>query len=882
MSMTSMEQTQDDTENGETTPPPKKPLGLGVGAKLYLSIGSMFVITVVAALVSIWAFGELKRAMESFAGEAIPAIKTSLHMSAESAGIAAKAPEIVTAKNDEERAATESEIATLIKKLEDEVRSLGALDETVKTQKLDMVTSFHGGIIALGEKMREKEAVEARITQKVTEMLSAHQDFLKDLSPLVDDANFNLVITSEDTVDSSSKLIKSLLEGEVSYLQAGLRVDASLRELLALLIRTAANTELEAIGPLEDAFVAIRKTVREYETQLPESEAAQSLKEFTENLISLGEGEYSAFAIRFKELDYNQSLSFQQTLDLKSKREALDARLAELEGQFKTMVEPVIDDATFNLAVGGDNLNANIRKTITGLVNGDVAKLQSMLQLAAEANLMAGLLNSGATAPDISALNVLSGRFNAAKGAVETAITAFRERVQNDTIPQLAGQIVSYGTGEESVFALREAQLEIEAAAVSALDDNRTASEIIQKEFASLVADAETAAAASESSALSTIDDSENLLFVMVGISAVAGLLIGWLLVSRQVVQRISGLAGTMGVIADGDLDTDVDTSGGDEITTMARTVEIFRDNGREVERLREEQQRAEARSAEERRQAMLNLADTFEQSVKAIVDQVGLSAREMEKSSEGMVNSSEQVKMESSGVLTIAETTSNNVNTVAAAAEELSASVQEISTNISETSRVAQMAADKAQDTDRIVTSLDEESQKIGEVVKLITDIAEQTNLLALNATIEAARAGDAGKGFAVVASEVKNLATQTAKATEEISAQINAVQMNTNQAVDAIREIGNLIGDMTEKMVAVSSAVEEQGASTDEIARSTSEAAQSTGQVSATMNGMMNVAGEAGTAADQVLSAAKGVAGQAQSLDREVKTFLQKVRSE
>ncbi|MEP0454122.1 MAG: methyl-accepting chemotaxis protein, partial [Roseibium sp.] len=187
-----------------------------------------------------------------------------------------------------------------------------------------------------------------------------------------------------------------------------------------------------------------------------------------------------------------------------------------------------------------------------------------------------------------------------------------------------------------------------------------------------------------------------------------------------------------------------------------------------------------------------------------------------------------------------------------------------------------------KAQDTDRIVTSLDTESQKIGEVVKLITDIAEQTNLLALNATIEAARAGDAGKGFAVVASEVKNLATQTAKATEEISAQIGAVQTNTNQAVDAIREIGNLIGDMTEKMMAVSSAVEEQGASTDEIARSTSEAAQSTGQVSTTMNGMMTVAGEAGTAADHVLSAAKGVAGQAQSLDREVKTFLEKVRSD
>ncbi|MEO9901401.1 HAMP domain-containing protein, partial [Nisaea sp.] len=630
--MSSTEQTYQHADTAEISAQTSNRSGIGVGGKLYLSIGSMFVITVAAALVAIWAFGELKRAMDGFAGEAIPAIKTSLYMSAESAAIAAKAPEIVNAQTQEERAATESEIEALIAKLKEEVRSLGALDETAKKQKLDLIASFHGGIIALGDKMQEKEAIEARITEKVTGMLQAHQEFLKVLSPLVDDANFNLVITSEDTVDSSSKLIKSLLEGEVNALQAGLRVGTNVRELLALMARTSANTDLEGISPLAERFEAIVATVREYETLLPETEAAQALKDYTEMLITLGEGDDSAFAIRFKELDYNQSLTFQETLDLKAKREALDAKLAELEELFKVKVEPVIDDATFNLAIGGDDLNANISKTINGLVNGDVARLQSMLQLAAEANLLAGLLNSGASAPDISALNVLSGRFSAAKGAVEAAIAVFKEKVDNDAIPELTAQIVSYGTGDNSVFALRQSQLEIDTASLTALDESRAASETIQREVASLVSEAETAAATSESAALSTLEESQNLLFVMVGISAVAGILIGWLLVSRQVVSRIAGLATTMGVIADGNLETDVDTSGSDEITTMARTVEIFRDNGREVERLREEQQRAEARSAEERRQAMLNLADTFEQSVKAIVDQVGLSAQNMEK----------------------------------------------------------------------------------------------------------------------------------------------------------------------------------------------------------------------------------------------------------
>ena len=880
--MTSIDQIENTDDANAEMPAGKRRYGLGVGGKLYVAIGGMFLITVVAATVAIWAFGDLRKAMNSFAGEAIPAIKSSLQMAAEGVTIAARAPEIVTAGNSEERTAVQDEISELLSKLETQVSALSALNDEQRQQNIDLIGTFRTGVQQLGEKMADKEQIAAQVDEDVAAMLTTHQNFLRELTPLVTEANADLVTTSDATVEKSSSLIDSLLKGEVNAMQAGLRLGSSIREVLAIMARTEVGSDPEGVAPMEEHFKETSNDIQNAMALLPSTDAAAALKAFTQDLMSLGEGENSAFAIRFQELDFSKSLSFQETLALKKKREDLNTKLNSLEASFTSMIEPVIDEATSNLEIGGRDLNATISDTINGLVHGNMARLQSMLQLAAEANLMAGLLNAAANAQDTESLATLSGRYDAAKGAADTAIDIFSERVGNPEIAELAGKIVAFGTGTNSVFALRQRQLEIDAEAVQALAESRATSEDIQQGMKQIVAEAEVIAAESENRALNNITDSQNLLFIMVGGSAVAGLLIGWFLVSRQVVSRINGLANTMGVIADGDLETDVDTSGGDEITTMARTVEIFRDNGREVERLRDEQQRAEARSAEERRQAMLNLADTFEQSVKAIVDQVGLSAQAMEKSSEGMVNSSEQVKMESSGVLTIAETTSNNVNTVAAAAEELSASVQEISTNISETSRVAQMAADKAQDTDRIVTSLDAESQKIGEVVKLITDIAEQTNLLALNATIEAARAGDAGKGFAVVASEVKNLATQTAKATEEISAQIGAVQLNTNQAVDAIREIGNLIGDMTEKMMAVSSAVEEQGASTDEIARSTSEAAQSTSQVSATMNGMMSVAGEAGTAADQVLSAAKGVAGQAQSLDREVKTFLEKVRSD
>ncbi|WP_323796952.1 methyl-accepting chemotaxis protein [Nisaea sp.] len=859
----------------------KKPWKLGVGGKLYFSLLAITIITLVAIGISIAAFVELQRTLNMFTGTSIPAIKNSMALANTSASIAATAPALVSAPTQEQRDAIQENMRVGIEGLRARLETLTSLPEEQKDKLASQVSQIESTLTDLQWTIGRREELRGQMDELTKKIRQTHALFVAEAIPVVQQANATLEFRGDETISNAVSSIENLLEEEILQLESGLKVAANGHGMLAITARTSVAASEEEVDQLKETFGARSNDVYDAVNRLKDSDNANALREVALNLSLYGIGEKSVFDLRKKELIKN-TLSYNEQFALKAKRDALQAEIAALSDTFNAAIGPVTQEASFQLISGGEKLIGDIEGSISTLVNDDAGVIRNSLELVAQANLVAGLLNAGAVSPDSEAIKQTNYQFMAAYDAMNAALDEFRERGIDADAAEKAEQLGAFGNGAESVFEIRVELLSTEAAAVDALNHSRERVAELVHEVESLVAQAEQEATISEESAKSTIFQSQQLLLAVGGISVLLSLLIGWLLVSRQVVSRINGLASTMGVIADGNLDTDVDTSGGDEITTMARTVEIFRDNGREVERLREEQQRAEARSAEERRQAMLNLADTFEQSVKAIVDQVGLSAREMEKSSEGMVNSSEQVKMESSGVLTIAETTSNNVNTVAAAAEELSASVQEISTNISETSRVAQMAADKAQDTDRIVTSLDEESQKIGEVVKLITDIAEQTNLLALNATIEAARAGDAGKGFAVVASEVKNLATQTAKATEEISAQINAVQLNTNQAVDAIREIGNLIGDMTEKMVAVSSAVEEQGASTDEIARSTSEAAQSTGQVSATMNGMMTVAGEAGTAADQVLSAAKGVAGQAQSLDREVKTFLEKVRSD
>ncbi len=276
-----------------------------------------------------------------------------------------------------------------------------------------------------------------------------------------------------------------------------------------------------------------------------------------------------------------------------------------------------------------------------------------------------------------------------------------------------------------------------------------------------------------------------------------------------------------------------------------------------------------------------VRMADDFETNVKGVVEIVSSSATEMQATAQSLSATSEETNRQATSVAAAAEEASTNVQTVASAAEELASSISEIGRQVEESSRIAGQAATQAKDTNSQVESLAAAANKIGEVVELISDIASQTNLLALNATIEAARAGEAGKGFAVVASEVKSLATQTAKATEEIAGQITAIQSATTDAVKAIKEISTTIESINDIAGNVASAVEEQGAATKEIAHSVQQASAGTTEVSSNISGVTQAASESGTSATQVLEAASELAKQSENLRGEVDKFLVQVRA-
>jgi methyl-accepting chemotaxis protein len=274
--------------------------------------------------------------------------------------------------------------------------------------------------------------------------------------------------------------------------------------------------------------------------------------------------------------------------------------------------------------------------------------------------------------------------------------------------------------------------------------------------------------------------------------------------------------------------------------------------------------------------------ASDFERNVSGMVGVVATAATQLEATAQAMAGGAEQASRDSAAVASAAEEASTSVETVAAAAEELSASIREIGRQVNQSSEIARSAVDEASRTNGLVQGLAEAAGKIGDVVKLINNIASQTNLLALNATIEAARAGEAGKGFAVVAGEVKNLANQTAKATDEISAQIAAVQGATKEAVHAIQGIAGTIDRINEIAAAITAAVEQQGAATQEIAQNVQQAAQATGVVTSTIVSVNTDVGKTGDAARLLLSSAGELSGHADQLSSQVNQFLAVIRKE
>jgi methyl-accepting chemotaxis protein len=380
---------------------------------------------------------------------------------------------------------------------------------------------------------------------------------------------------------------------------------------------------------------------------------------------------------------------------------------------------------------------------------------------------------------------------------------------------------------------------------------------------------------------VNAIQDTTFLWMIIISGVLVSTFLIGGVILARSIVRPVKAIDHVMKRLASGELEVTVPSTGAkDEVGDMARSVLVFQQNA--VEQRRLEAVQAEAGRAKEiRSRAVEQAISVFDERVGSILGIVSAATQELEATARSMTTIAEETTRQAQSSSAASQQTSAGMQTVAAATEEMTASITEIARQVHDSNLITRAAVEEAEQSNATVGKLAQAAQHIGEIVDLINRIAGQTNLLALNANIEAARAGDAGKGFAVVASEVKTLATQTARATEEIGAQISSMQAVSGDAVAAIKGIGATIGRVNEISSAISAAVEEQNATTGEISRSVQQAAVGTEAVAASLACVSEAAYETGEAGNQVLQATQQLARQSADLQQEIEAFLSRIRA-
>ncbi|PWC80299.1 chemotaxis protein [Azospirillum sp. TSH100] len=538
------------------------------------------------------------------------------------------------------------------------------------------------------------------------------------------------------------------------------------------------------------------------------------------------------------------------------------------------------DEEQARSALAEPDVDAAAMREAAGTLTRVMTQKKPLISVTTEAANIRNMLMEAATTRDDQRLAIIETRVGVSLAGLSNGAQGLPERLAAVATKQ-AELLTGFATGENSLVTLRQKELAIEGYFIQLLESNHALTTTLAKGIAIMV-DGQKGSIADASAATSRMLDNSRLTQIAVaGVSILVSILVVWLYIGRIVIRRMMTLKTGMGRIAAGDLDAEIALNGQDEIAEMGAALLIFRDTAREVETSRAAAEAERQRAAGERRQTMLSLADQFENGVKSVVETVSAAATQMHQTAAGMVATADDTSRQAGNAAEAAETASVNVDGAASAAHELSQSISEIARQVTESATIAAKAAGEAERTDGTMRELNEAASRIGAVLDLISDIAGQTNLLALNATIEAARAGEAGKGFAVVAQEVKQLASQTAKATDQIAGQIGAMQQVTGEAVNAIRSIGQTIGRLNDIAASIAAAVEEQGAATSEIARNVQQAAGGTAQASQNIGQVRTAAGQTGQSAQEVLSVAQEVSTQTGRLQQQIDRFLSQVRS-
>lgn len=532
---------------------------------------------------------------------------------------------------------------------------------------------------------------------------------------------------------------------------------------------------------------------------------------------------------------------------------------------------PAIDDANFDLMM-------NAKQEGAAAVETRLENLRRLLETESESNLLAGLLTEASLVNDPNRLEPLRDLIDSAQRKIVKNLNAITDRTHQAKLITLYKQLGAIGA-DDGVIAARAYELNQQHEALSAFNAAQAEAAKFKQVVDDLVEEQAHIAQEISNYASGQIRSGQFILTALSIAAVIGAALVAWLYVGRSVARRLGFLSDAMRRIADGDLTVDVQDNRGDEIADMGRALLFFRQATADAAAARRKESE-QTRTLESRRQLVENATQEFEQAVSNIVKTLDRAAAAMDTSARDMANSATRNQEQALATAAASEQATANVGIVATAAEEIAQSIEHIAARVANSATIAGQATSEARAITDAVVSLSASVDEIGEVSDLISSIAAQTNLLALNATIEAARAGEAGRGFAVVAQEVKGLATQTGKATGEITRHIVSIEQTTERSVQAIKKIAATIEQLSEVANDVAVAMRQQDTVTQEIARNAGAAAKGTRDVSEHITEVSNSAVKTGQVASTVLTAAAELADQSHLLRKEVERYLTQLR--
>jgi methyl-accepting chemotaxis protein len=565
-----------------------------------------------------------------------------------------------------------------------------------------------------------------------------------------------------------------------------------------------------------------------------------------------------------------------ERLDASAEHDKQFEALRSAQTNFAAAANPIMLDAQAGL-------NAVLASAVPSVDDANEAarNVDQVGNVAAGGNLAASQLIAALSANSSDTLETLEQDFKATQGRVKSSLDLLPKNAVIAPLREAALNMLAFGEGKSRVFKLRQKELDAIDYGQTVLEETRKLNVGLDISVQALVAGVQKDTDSATWMARQEISFASMVMLALGAATLIGSALFVWRYVGANILRRIGALQRAMQLLSDGDLDTEIHRSKQrDEIAAMGDALEIFRESMIKARALSSEQDKDRAAKAERAARMEARIV-AFEAAVRTALDNLQRSANSMQTTAQSMSATADRSSSLVSAVAAAAEETSANVQSVSAGTEELSSSIAEIGRQVVSSAQVARKAVAEAGATDSTMQGLADNAGRISVVVDLIQVIASQTNLLALNATIEAARAGEAGRGFAVVASEVKSLASQTARATEEIRGQIASMQNVTTTAVSAIRNIGQVIGEINDVTTSIATAVEQQGTATREIARNIQHAAGGTSQVSSTIVGVSNASAEAGSAANEVLNASAALRREAEGLRADIDAFLGNIRA-